>query len=449
MFSKKVITDEHLPAQTIEIEELLTRRIKAIFQSGEEAEKRLKEGKKLRIYLGIDPTGPNLHLGHTIPLLFLKQLLELGHKPVLLIGDFTARIGDPTGKESARSQLTEKEVKKNMENYLEQVYKILPKDSFEVKHNSVWLSKMLFQDVVELASYVTVQQMIQRDMFQRRIRGEIVCLDKETGLEKGRFNPPLGFISRFGNIEVYAGKIECSCCGSEIDQGEIIYGGTKSGLHKVNAFPMPIYLNEFLYPLMQGYDSVAMKIDGEVGGNDQTFNMLVGRDLERKMLNKDKLVFATRLLIDAESGKKMSKTEGGLISLSDSPQDMFGKTMKTVPDEMTALVFLLCTEKQRQWIDGKKGNDPYGFKKELAYELVRMYHGEKEAQKAGDEWERVFSKGELPGEMEEVKKTKLVELVGLATQGSSSSAKILIEQGAVRLMEKSKRSGASCLKKGM
>lgn len=368
MFGKNTTTDKHLPAQTRKIEELLTRRIEAIFPSSEEAEKRLKEGKKMRIYLGIDPTGSNLHLGHTIPLLFLKQLLELGHKPVLLIGDFTARIGDPTGKEFARSQLTEKEVKKNMENYLEQIYKIMPKESFEVEYNSVWLSKMLFQDVVELASHVTVQQMLARDMFQERIKNE-----------------------------------------------------------------KPIGIHEFLYPLMQGYDSVAMNIDGEVGGNDQTFNMLVGRDLERKMLNKDKLVFATRLLIDAESGKKMSKTEGGLISLSDSPQDMFGKTMKTVPDKMTALVFLLCTEKKQQWIDVKKGDDPYEFKKELAYELVRMYYSEKEAQKARDEWERVFSKGELPGEMEEVKKTKLVELIGLATQGSSSSAKILIEQGAVKV----------------
>ncbi|OGN02183.1 MAG: tyrosine--tRNA ligase [Candidatus Yanofskybacteria bacterium RIFCSPHIGHO2_01_FULL_42_12] len=362
MFGNKTIIDEQ------KIEELLTRRIEAVFPSKEEARNRLKEGKALRVYLGIDPTGPDLHLGHTIPLLFLKQLLELGHKPVLVIGDFTARIGDPTDKESTRKPLTEKEVKGNMRNYLEQVYKIIPKGSFEVKYNSSWLSKMSFEEVLKLASSATVQQMIARDMFQERLKNE-----------------------------------------------------------------KPIGIHEFLYPLMQGYDSVAMKVDGEVGGNDQTFNMLVGRDLEKKMLNKDKLVFATKLLIDAESGKKMSKTEGGLISLSDSPQDMFGKTMKTVPDEMTATVFELCTEKPTQWIQDKKSSDPYEFKKKLAFELVRMYHGEKEAQKAKDEWERVFSRGELPSEMEEVKTAKLVELVGLVTQGSSSSAKILIDQGAVKV----------------
>jgi len=362
MFGSKVITDQQ------KIEELLTRRIEAVFPSKEEANKRLKDGKQLRVYLGIDPTGPDLHLGHTIPLLFLKQLLELGHKPVLVIGDFTARIGDPTGKETARKPLTEKEVKNNMKNYLGQVYKILPKGSFEVKYNSSWLSKMSFEDVVGLASHVTVQQMNTRDMFQERIKNE-----------------------------------------------------------------KPIGIHEFLYPLMQGYDSVAMKIDGEVGGNDQTFNMLVGRDLEKKFLNKDKLVFATKLLVDAESGKKMSKTEGGLISLSDSPQDMFGKTMKTVPDEMIELVFRLCTEKPAEWIEDKKRSEPYDFKKELASELVRMYYSEKESMKAWQEWDRVFTKGELPSEMEEVKTAKLVELVGLVTQGSSSSAKILIDQGAVKI----------------
>lgn len=362
MFGKKVAMDD------VKIKETLTRRIEAVFPSREEAEKRLREGKKLRVYLGIDPTGPDLHLGHTIPLLFLKQLLELGHQPTLLIGDFTARIGDPTGKDVARKPLNEKEVKDNMKNYLSQVHKILPKGSFEVKYNSSWLSKMSFEEIVGLASNVTVQQMISRDMFQERIKDE-----------------------------------------------------------------RPIGLHEFLYPLMQGYDSVAMEIDGEVGGNDQTFNMLVGRDLEKKMLNKDKLVFATRLLVDAESGKKMSKTEGGLISLSDSPQDMFGKTMKTVPDEMIVTVFELCTEKPLEWVQGKKTSDLYGLKKELAYELVKMYHGDKEATKAKEEWDRVFSKGELPSEMEEVEGGRLVDVVEVSGGVSSTQAKRLIDQGATRV----------------
>ena len=353
-----------------QLKELLERRLENVFPSKEEAINKLKSGSRLKVYLGIDPTGPNLHLGHTIPILFLKQLWELVHTPVLVIGDFTARIGDPTGKETTRKSLTEQEVKDNMKNYLSQVYKILPKGSFEVKYNSSWLSKMSFEDVVKLASHVTVQQMIAREMFQERIKSE-----------------------------------------------------------------KPIGVHEFMYPLMQGYDSVAIKIDGEVGGNDQTFNMLVGRDLEKKLLNKDKLVFATRLLVDAVSGKKMSKTEGGLISLSDSPQDMFGKTMKTVPDEMTATVFELCTEKPGQWIEDRKKDTPYEFKKELAYELVRMYHGEKEAAKAIDEWDKVFSKGELPSEMETVSGIgqSLTSVIAGISRVSHTEAKKLLDQGAVRI----------------
>lgn len=373
MFGRKIDTDSG------KIDELLSRGIGSfenkenIYPSREEAEKRFKEGKRLRIYLGIDPTGPDLHLGHTIPLLFLKRLWKLGHTPVLVIGDFTARIGDPTGKDDTRKPLTEKEVKGNMKNYLGQVYKILPKGSFEVKYNSSWLSKMSFQDVLELSSHISVQQMIARSMFRERIKNEKTI-----------------------------------------------------GIH------------EFLYPLMQGYDSVAMKIDGEVGGSDQMFNMMVGRDLEKKLLKKEKLVFGMKLLEDAESGRKMSKTEGGLISLSDSPKDMFGKTMKTVPDNMTATVFELCTEKPLEWIQDKKRSEPYEFKKELAHELVRMYHGEKEASKAREEWDRVFSKGELPSETEiPVFSGSGTALLDFITKNelakSRSEAKQLFDQGAIKI----------------
>src|SRR3989344_1863660 len=163
MFGKKIDTDSK------KIEETLTRRIEAIFPSKEEVEARLKEGKTLRVYLGIDPTGPSLHLGHTIPLLFLKQLSELGHKSILLIGDFTARIGDPTGRKSARRLLTEKEVKNNMKDYLGQVYKILPKGSFEVKYNSSWLAKMSSEEVFKLARHITLNQVLKRDLFEKII----------------------------------------------------------------------------------------------------------------------------------------------------------------------------------------------------------------------------------------------------------------------------------------
>jgi len=344
-----------------------------------------KEARK--IYLGIDPTGPDIHIGHTIPLLFLKQLCLYGHTPVIVIGGFTARIGDPTGKDTTRKPLSSEQIKENSKNYLEQVYKILPKDFVEARNNADWLDKLTFKDIVNLASHVTVQQFIQRDMFQVR-------------LSNGQ----------------------------------------------------PISLHEFLYPLMQGYDSVAMKIDGEVGGNDQTFNMLVGRDLEKKLLNKDKLVFVTQLLVDATTGKKMSKSEGDLISLSDTPSDMFGKIM-SVPDGFIRGMFKLCTERDMDWID-KYDDDmktkPYNYKKELAFELVRMYHGEKEAQRAKDEWDKVFSKGELPEQIEKApgEGMKLVDFITEhALAYSSSEAKRLLDQGAVSVNEEVVKEWNHILKK--
>jgi len=342
-----------------------------VLPSVEYATEILSKGSR-KIYLGIDPTGPDIHIGHTIPLLFLKQLCLRGHIPVIVIGDFTARIGDPTGKDTARKPLSPEQIRENSKDYLEQIYKIIPKDFIEIHHNADWLDKLSFKDVVNLASHVTVQQMIQRDMFQVRLSNE-----------------------------------------------------------------QPIGLHEFLYPLMQGYDSVEMKIDGEVGGNDQTFNMLIGRDLEKKLLNKDKLVFVTQLLVDATTGKKMSKSEGGLISLSDTPSDMFGKIM-SVPDGFIQGMFKLCTERDMDWID-KYDDDmrakPYDYKKELALELVRMYHGEKEAIKARNEWDKVFSRGELPSEIKEIenKEDVISTTVAAGVISSNSEAKRLIEQKAIKV----------------
>lgn len=347
-----VITDEN------KIEELLTRRIENIFPSKEEATTRLKAGEPLKVYLGIDPTGPQIHLGHTIPLLFLKQLSELGHKPMLLIGDFTARIGDPTDKEAARTALTEEQVKENMRNYLEQVHKILPKGSFDVEYNSKWLEKMTLGDFLKVAGNTTNQQLIARDMFQERIKNE-----------------------------------------------------------------KPIYNNEYLYPIMQGYDSVAMEVDGEVGGNDQTFNMMIGRDLVKTMLGKEKLVFATRLLVDAKSGKKMSKTEGGFIAINDSPKDIFEKVSNTIPDEMIRTVFELCTEVELEKIDWDK--NPVQLKEDLAYELVKMYHNEKEAEKAKQDWRK---EDEFTGAG-----LRLVEFVSQSGGVSMSAAKDLLTQNAVEV----------------
>lgn len=334
----------------------LNRRLEpaGIFPSREAVVAALTSGPK-KVYLGIDPTGPDIHLGHSIPILFLKQLWQLGHTPVIVIGDFTARIGDPTGKSSTRRPLAEDEIKQNERSYISQIERILPKGSFEVRHNGDWLSRLSFDDVLKLTAQVTVQQMIQRDMFQERLKN----------------NQPIG-------------------------------------------------LHEFLYPLMQGYDSVAMEIDGEVGGNDQTFNMLVGRDLEKKLLGNDKLVFATRLLVDAASGKKMSKSEGELIALSDTPQEIRRKVL-AIDDAMSKTVFELCTENEESWIAEEQKKSPREQKEDLADELVRMYHGD--------------------GAVEDSRKARGVSGAGQSvtqwaagvTGKSNSEIKNLIDQGGIEI----------------
>ncbi|MCR4314043.1 MAG: tyrosine--tRNA ligase, partial [Candidatus Uhrbacteria bacterium] len=246
------------------IEELLTRGVEKIFPSREFLEARLKEGKQLSLYLGIDPTGPDLHIGHSIQLRKLRQFQDLGHKVILLIGDFTGMIGDPTDKSATRVRLTREQVLANAEKYKEQASKILDfggKNPVELRYNSEWHAKLSLTEVLELAAHFTVPQMLARDMFKKR-------------MQEGK----------------------------------------------------DVYMHEFLYPLMQGYDSVAMDVDGEVGGNDQTFNMLAGRDLMKAMQGKEKFVIAGKLLADP-TGKKMGKSEGNMITLGDSSDDMFGKIM--------------------------------------------------------------------------------------------------------------------------
>ncbi|TSC91149.1 MAG: tyrosyl-tRNA synthetase TyrS [Parcubacteria group bacterium Gr01-1014_2] len=358
----KVLIDE------VKIQELLTRGVENIYPNKEFLEQKLKDGAELRVYLGIDPTGPDLHLGHSVQLLTLKRFQDLGHKTILVVGDFTARVGDPSGRDQRRIPLTEEQVEENEKKYKEQIGKVLDLKKTEIRHNGDWLGKFRFENVLELASKKTVQQLLDRDMFQKRI-------------EKGE----------------------------------------------------PIGANEFLYPLMQGYDSVALEVDGELGATDQTFNMLVGRDLERGYLNKEKFVLATRLLVNPKTGEKMmSKTAGNYISLRASPIEMYSGVM-ALPDEAVFEMFELCTEVPMGKISVLKSESILKAKQDLAFEIAKIYHGEKEAEKAKDEWSRVFSKGEYPSEMEQVERRRLVELVGIVTQDSSSSAKILIDQGAVRV----------------
>jgi tyrosyl-tRNA synthetase len=366
-------------AEKAKIAHVLDRARENVYPSREALESALTSGKRLRVYTGIDPTGPTLHLGHVIWLRKLAELQRLGHEVILLIGDFTAMIGDPTDKTATRAQLTREEVLANCKKYKEQASRFISfdgKDAAQLKFNSEWLAKMSFADVVGLASHFTVQQMSERDMFEKRITD---------------------------------GK--------------------------------PVYLHEFLYPLMQGYDSVAMGVDLEIGGNDQTFNMLAGRTLLREMKHKEKAVLTLKLLVDP-TGKKMGKTEGNMITLTDSPEDMYGKVMSWT-DGMILPGFELCTDVSDDEIADmrtamKDGENPMTFKRRLAEEVVTMLVGGKEATKAATHFDTVHQKGEVPEDIPEVragkKEISLVDALVLAKLVTSKTdARTQIGQGAVKV----------------
>ena len=368
-----IITDES------KIQEFLFRGIETVLPSRDFVSDKLKSGQQLRVYLGIDPTAPTLHIGHAIPLKKLAQLQSLGHKIILLIGDFTAQIGDPTDKLATRTVLTPDEIANNLKLYKSQASKILKFDGenpAEFKMNSEWLGKMNFADVLSLASQMTVQQMLERDMFQKRMA---------------------------------EGK--------------------------------PIYVHEFMYPLMQGYDSVALGVDGEIGGNDQVFNMLVGRDL-LKPHNKDKFVMSVKLLTDS-NGKKMGKSEGNMITLMDSADEMFGKIMSWT-DGMIIGGFEMCTDVDRQEIldmeiSMQNNSNPMEFKKRLAREIVTLYHDSDAAMMAQANWENTFSKGGLPDEIPEFVCEGQELLVDILTKNklveSKNDFRRLVDEGAVKIIQ--------------
>lgn len=357
------------------IEELLTRGVEKIFPSRAFLEARLKEGKQLSLYLGIDPTGPDLHIGHSIQLRKLRQFQDLGHKVILLIGDFTGMIGDPTDKSATRVRLTREQVLKNAERYKEQAGKILHFDGdnpVELKYNSEWHRKMNFEEILELASNFTVQQLLERDMFSKRM--------KEA---------------------------------------------------------KPIHLHEFLYPLMQGYDSVAMDVDGEVGGNDQTFNMLAGRDLMKSMKGKEKFVIADKLLADP-TGKKMGKSEGNMITLADSSDEMFGKIMSWTDGMIVGGFEILTTEDygavQKEF---DAGINPRELKARLARTIVRQYFDEAEATAASERFDQLFQKKEMPEEIPVIKLGGPEKLASVLAEAgftkSRSESRRLIEEGGVKV----------------
>lgn len=355
------------------IEEALTRGVEKIYPSKKALEKVLRGGKKIKLYQGFDPSMPNLHLGHLVGILKLKQFQDLGHKVIFLVGDFTGMIGDPTERAAARPRLTRKQVLKNCQNWKEQAGKIL---SFEGENpakfafNSAWLDKVTFKDLIKIAPHFTAQQILERDFFQRRLK------DKK-----------------------------------------------------------PIFLHEFLYPVAQAIDCVEMDVDLEVGGSDQTFNMLAGRSLMKALKGKEKYVLTTKLLVDAK-GEKVGKTAGNALFLDATPIDMYGGVM-SFPDEVIIPGFELLTCVPLDKIKDYEAKSPMEAKKALAFEIIKMYHGENQAKKAQEEFKRVFQEGKQPSrDIPTFKvssdKERIVDiLVESGTVGTASEAKRLIRQKGV------------------
>ena len=369
----KIDTNEEI------INELLTRSVKEIIPSKAELKESLMSGERLRIYIGTDATGTSLHLGHATNYMILEKFRKLGHEVIFLIGDFTSRIREPTDKSAARKELTRNDVVGNVKTRINQIKPIVDienKDNpVKILYNHDWLSKLTFEDVIKLASNFTVQQMIERDMFEKRIT---------------------------------EGK--------------------------------PIYLHEFFYPLMQGYDSVEMDVDIEMCGNDQKFNALAGRTLLKKLKNKDKFVFITTLLENPKTKEKMmSKSLGTGVYLDATANDMFGGVMAQ-PDENMSQLFVDTTRLTLEEIDEiLKSENPKENKMRLAFEITKIYHGEVEALKAKENWENTFSKKEIPDDVQEIKVdsgTKIMDvLVKNNLLPSNSEFNRRIAGGAIKDME--------------
>lgn len=346
-------------------------------------EKSISTGQPLRVKLGLDPTAPDIHLGHTVVLQKLRQFQEFGHQVVLIIGDFTGRIGDPTGKSETRKQLTEEEIKENAATYKEQIYKILDPEKTELKYNSEWLSAMDFEDVIRLSSKCTVARMLERDDFWKRYHNED-----------------------------------------------------------------PISIHEFFYPLMQGYDSVAIRADVELGGTDQKFNLLMGRTLQKEYSQEPQVALMMPILEGLDGKQKMSKSLGNYIGVTESPKEMFGKTM-SITDELITRYFRLVTPLPvEEIVKIEKGLaegsvHPRDAKVKLASDIVSLYHGQEAAIEARDEFKRVFSQGQLPYEIPEFSispaelengKIWLPKLLALANlTNGTSEARRMINQGAVKI----------------
>src|SRR5437660_318961 len=340
-----------------------------IISEAELAEK-LRTNRPLRVKLGIDPTSADLHLGHTVILRKLRDFQEAGHQAVLIIGDFTALIGDPSGRSVTRPTLTREEVEQNAETYREQAFKILDQSKTEIVYNGSWLESLSFEDLIRLNSHVTLQQLLQREDFRARMKSE-----------------------------------------------------------------QPIHAHEIQYPIMQAYDSVMVKADVELGGTDQLFNILLGRDLQKQNGQPQQVVLLTPILEGLDGKQKMSKSLGNYVALNDPPAEMFGKLM-SISDELMARYYLLLLSRELP-----KTKHPLEAKKELAAEIVATYHSRAAANKAEEEWTRRFSEKrlsetELPILASQSNETVTIVVKGFAVHGitkSRAEASRLIKQGSIQL----------------
>ncbi len=364
----------------VEQVEMLKRGTVEIFTEAELAEKltvAAKVPRQLRIKLGLDPTSPDIHLGHTVVLRKMRQFQDLGHKAVLIIGDYTARIGDPSGQDTTRPMLSPEQIEQNAKTYFEQAGKILDnsEDKLEISYNSEWLEKLTAIEIIQLVAKKTVAQMLQRDSFKKRLRSD-----------------------------------------------------------------EDIFMHEFLYPLMQGYDSVMVRSDVELGGTDQTFNNLIGRDIQRAYGQPPQVVMTMPILVGLDGKEKMSKSKGNYVGVTDEPNDMFGKVM-SISDDMMENYFTLLSDLKDEKIADLVSPDkthPKQAKVLLSKTIVAQFYDEAAAQTAADEFDKVFAQGQLPDEIPDVKipaepiaASKLLLACKLVSTGGE--AKRMVKQGGASI----------------
>jgi len=370
------LTDKELQDQML----VLTRGCEALYTQQELAQRLCaasEANRPLRVKLGMDPTAPDIHAGHSVVLRKMRQFQDLGHKAVLIIGDYTARIGDPSGVNRTRPMLSAEQIQANAQTYFQQAGKILDvsPQRLEIRYNSEWLQKLTMMDLIQLTAKKTVAQMLQRDSFKKRLQAE-----------------------------------------------------------------EDVFLHEFLYPIMQGYDSVVVEADVELGGTDQTFNNLVGRDLQKAYARPPQVVLIMPILVGLDGVEKMSKSKGNYIGITDPPKDMFGKVM-SIPDSLMENYFTLLTELPRERIDAlldEKRTHPRQAKAALGKMIVAQYHGQAAAEEAAAEFDRVFSARQAPTEMPEIPlpagSMNIVKLImAAAFAKSTTQARRLVEQNAVKV----------------